>query len=172
MKSNNSLQFSTPDLDDHYSSHPEHAHMPLQVLDPIFRSFGGRKKFCGPITTVKCYEDNSLVKSQLAEPGEGRVLVVDGGGSLRCALLGDNIAADAVKNHWSGIIIYGCVRDVDEIGDMDVGIQALAAHPRKSIRKGRGELNVRLHFAGCIIRPDFFAYVDLNGILISSSVLN
>lgn len=166
----NNNSFTTPDLDDQY----QHTHVdaPLQILDPVFRSFGGRNKFFGQITTIKCYEDNSLVKSLLAEPGENRVLVVDGGGSLRCALLGDNIAADAVKNHWSGIIIYGCVRDVDDLCQMDLGVQALAAHPRKSVRQGRGELNVRLHFAGSVILPDYFAYADLNGILISSFCLH
>ena len=164
--------FATPDLDDHYNNDPANAAAPMQILDPIFRTFGGRKNFCGLITTVKCYEDNSLVKSQLAEPGDGRVLVVDGGGSLRCALLGDNIAADAVKNDWSGIVIYGCVRDVDDLAQMNLGVQALAAHPRKSVRQGRGELNIRLNFAGCVILPGCFLYADLNGVLISPSKLH
>lgn len=167
-----SMQIATPDLDDRYHNDPANADAPLQILDPVFRSFGGRKNFCGEITTVMCYEDNSLVKSQLAEPGAGRVLVVDGGGSLRCALLGDKIASDAMRNNWSGIIVFGCIRDVDEICKMDLGVQALAAHPRKSVRQGRGVLNVALQFASCVICPQHFAYADLNGILISPVCLH
>ena len=102
----------------------------------------GRSAFGGPIVTVKCFEDNSVIKQQVAEPGDGRVMVVDGGGSLRCALLGDMLAAKAMQNNWAGLVIYGCIRDVDEIADMEVGVQSLNAIPIKSVRKGVGELNV------------------------------
>jgi regulator of ribonuclease activity A len=159
--------FFTPDLDDQYSDDLANTNAPLQIFEPIFRSFGGRQSFCGEIVTVKCFEDNSVVKAQLAEPGAGRVLIVDGGGSMRCALLGDKIAADAVENQWSGVIVFGCVRDVGELCQMDLGVYALAAHPRKSVRKGKGDLNLTLSFAGVCVQPKHFAYVDANGILIS-----
>ncbi|HEY3700028.1 MAG TPA: ribonuclease E activity regulator RraA, partial [Spongiibacteraceae bacterium] len=111
------MTISTPDLCDQF---PE-----VRVLTPMLRNYGGKSAFGGEIVTVKCFEDNSLVKEQLALPGGGKVLVVDGGGSLRRALLGDQIAASAVKNGWSGVLIYGCVRDVDAIAALDLGVQAL-----------------------------------------------
>ncbi len=116
----------TPDLCDEY---PEI----VRVAAPIFRGFGGISAFGGEIDTIKCFEDNSLVAKKVDEPGEGAVLVVDGGGSLRCGLLGDNLAAKAAANGWSGVVVYGCVRDVEALARIDLGIQALAAHPVKSI---------------------------------------
>ena len=158
------MKFSTPDLSDNFSAE-------VQVLAPLLRNFGGKAAFAGSIVTVKCHEDNSLVKEQVEQPGESRVLVVDGGGSLRCALLGDLLAKKAMDNGWQGLIIYGCVRDVDEIAQMDLGVQALAAIPLKSVRKGRGDLNIPLNFGGVIFNSGDFVYADNNGVVVASRAL-
>jgi regulator of ribonuclease activity A len=118
------MSYATTDLSD--------AHPQAQVCDPVFRDFGGRSAFHGPIQTLKIFEDNALVRATLETPGEGRVLVVDGGGSLRCALVGGNLGVLAVRNQWAGIVVNGCVRDLAELGAQALGIKALAAHPRKS----------------------------------------
>lgn len=143
----------------------------VAVLEPMFSDFGGVAAFGGPVVTVKCFEDNSLVAEQVALPGKGRVLVVDGGGSMRCALLGDNLAQKAAEQGWAGILVYGCVRDVEILADISVGVQALAAHPRKSVKKGVGELNVPVSFAGVTIRPGDYLYADANGVLCSPEAL-
>ncbi|MCC5885951.1 MAG: ribonuclease E activity regulator RraA [Gammaproteobacteria bacterium] len=143
----------------------------VTVLEPMFSDFGGLEFFGGPVVTVKCFEDNSLVAEQVALPGKGRVLVVDGGGSMRCALLGDNLAQKAADNDWAGILIYGCVRDVEILADIPVGVQALAAHPRRSVKKGIGELNVPVTFAGVTIRPGDHLYADANGVICSPEAL-
>jgi regulator of ribonuclease activity A len=144
----------------------------LQVVAPSidgksFKSYGKRKIFGGQVVTVKCFEDNSRVKELLATDGTGKVLVVDGGASMRCALMGDLIAESAVKNNWNGVIIYGCVRDVDAIAELDLGVHALAAIPQKSTRKGIGETGVTLRFAGVEIAPDHYIYADNNGIVVA-----
>lgn len=151
---------SLPDLCDAFTD-------VVSVLEPMFSDFGGVEAFGGAVVTVKCFEDNSLVAEQVALPGDGRVLVVDGGGSMRCALLGDNLAKQAADNGWAGILVYGCVRDVEILADIPVGVQALAAHPRKSVKKGIGELDVPLTFAGVTIRPGDHVYADANGVLCS-----
>ncbi len=143
----------------------------VAVLEPMFSSFGGVEAFGGPAVTVKCFEDNSLVGEQVALPGKGRVLVVDGGGSLRCALLGDNLAQKASDNGWAGVIVYGCVRDVEILAEIDLGVQALAPHPRKSVKKGVGELDVPVTFAGTTIRPGDHVYADANGVICASKSL-
>lgn len=148
----------------------------LQVVSPsidgkFFRSFGARKTFGGQVVTVKCYEDNSRVKELLATDGTGKVLVVDGGASMRCALMGDMIAESAVKNHWNGVIIYGCVRDVDAIAELDLGVQALACIPQKSTRKGVGETGLTLSFGGVTIAQDDYIYADNNGIVVAKESL-
>ena len=148
----------------------------LQVVSPsidgkFFRSFGARKTFGGQVVTVKCYEDNSRVKELLATDGTGKVLVVDGGASMRCALMGDMIAESAVKNHWNGVIIYGCVRDVDAIAELDLGVQALACIPQKSTRKGVGEKGLTLSFGGVTIAQDDYIYADNNGIVVAKEAL-
>jgi regulator of ribonuclease activity A len=153
----------TPDLCD---NHPE-----ARVLEPMLSNFGGRPVFGGEIVTVKCFEDNSFVKEQLGKPGKDKVLVVDGGGSLRRALLGDMIGASAVKNGWAGVIIYGCVRDVCELSELDLGVQALAAIPIKTERKGVGELNVPVTFGGVTFNTGEFVYADDNGVVVSASQL-
>lgn len=158
-----SAEFSTPDLCD--------AHTDLHILTPGFLCFGLRERFAGSIVTVKCFEDNSLVKEQVGTDGTGRVLVVDGGGSMRCAVLGDQLAQKASDNGWEGILLYGCVRDVEIIAQIDIGVKALGVHPRKSIKKGVGELNVPIYFAEAHIRPEQFLYSDANGIVISEQSL-
>lgn len=158
------MSIVTPDLCD---AHPER----VRVVEPIFTNYGGRSAFGGEILTIKCHEDNSLVKEHVSHPGNGRVMVVDGGGSLRCALLGDMLAAAAVKNGWAGIIIYGCIRDVDDIRKMDLGVQALRTIPVKSNRQGRGDLNIPVTFGGVTFRPGEFVYADNNGIIVADRAL-
>ena len=148
----------------------------LQVVSPsidgkFFRSFGARKTFGGQVVTVKCFEDNSRVKELLATDGTGKVLVVDGGASMRCALMGDMIAESAVKNHWNGVIIYGCVRDVDAIATLDLGVHALACIPQKSTRKDVGETGLTLSFGGVTIAQDDYIYADNNGIVVAKESL-
>ncbi|MCD5993613.1 ribonuclease E activity regulator RraA [Pseudomonas sp. CDFA 602] len=158
------MHYLTPDLCDAY---PEL----VQVVEPMFSNFGGRDSFGGQIVTLKCFEDNSLVREQVELDGKGKVLVVDGGGSLRCALLGDMLAEKAAKNGWEGLLIYGCIRDVDVIAQTDVGVQALASHPKKTEKRGVGELNLPVTFGGVTFRPGDYLYADNNGVIISPSPL-
>jgi regulator of ribonuclease activity A len=155
------MHYVTPDLCDAY---PDQVH----VVEPIFANFGGRDSFGGEVVTVKCFEDNSFVREQLSQPGKGKVLVVDAGGSLRRAMLGDMLAEMAANNGWEGVIMYGCVRDVDVLAQVDLGVQALASHPQKSDKRGIGELNVAVTFAGVTFRPGEFVYADNNGIIASA----
>ena len=159
------MAVSTCDLSD---EHPEK----LEAVDPVFTSFGGRRAFSGPISTIKCHEDNSLVREVVAEPGQGRVLVVDGGGSVRRALLGDQLAEKAVANGWSGIVVYGAVRDVDALATMDLGVKALNCHPLKTDKKGIGERDVKVRFAGVTIIPGNYLYADNDGMLVAKESLN
>jgi len=154
------MHYLTPDLCDAY---PEH----VQVLEPMFSNFGGRDSFGGEIVTIKCHEDNSLVKAQVETDGKGKVLVVDGGGSLRRALLGDLLAEKAAHNGWEGLLIYGCIRDVDMIAQTDLGVQALATHPMKTDKRGIGDLNVPVTFAGVTLHPGHYLYADNNGVIVS-----
>lgn len=147
------MHYITPDLCDAY---PEL----VQVVEPMFSNFGGRDSFGGEIVTLKCFEDNSLVREQADQPGHGKVLVVDGGGSLRCALLGDMIAEKAAKNGWEGMVIFGCVRDVDVLAQTDLGVQALASHPLKTEKRGLGDLNKVVTFGGVTFKPGAFIYAD------------
>ena len=125
----------------------------LQSCSVQFRQLGGRAAFEGRVTTIRCHRDNALVKSALSEPGAGRVLVVDGGGSLESALMGDLIAASAVANGWEGVVIHGAVRDVDAIGALDLGVKALGSNPRKSAKDGVGERDVVVSFGGVDFAP-------------------
>lgn len=143
----------------------------VQIAEPIFRDFGGRLRFSGPAATVKCFENNPLVRAALEEKGNGRVLVVDGGGSKRCALLGDNIAALGARNGWSGIIINGCVRDTADIATFDLGVKALAAYPLKSSKRDPGLRDVPVHFAGVTIKPGDWVYADGDGVIVSETEL-
>ncbi len=158
------MSFATTDLSDKYTTD-------VQVADPIFRDYGGRIAFHGPVKTLKLFEDNSLVRAQLEQPGQGRVLVVDGGGSLRCALVGDQLGELAVNNGWAGIVVYGCIRDSAVIATQDVGVKALATHPRKSLKKGVGEEDLALSFAGLTIAPGDWIYADADGLLVSAQEL-
>jgi|TARA_B110000503_G_scaffold70752_1_gene109927 regulator of ribonuclease activity A len=155
------MSYSTPDLCD------EHFEL-IDVLEPMMANYGGRNSFGGEIVTIKCYEDNSLVKENVRKPGHGKVLVVDGGGSLRRALLGDLIAGDACRNGWEGIIIYGCVRDVDALVAMDLGIQAIGSIPVKTEKRGIGDLNIPITFGGVTFSPGAYVYADNNGVIVSS----
>ncbi|WP_422133680.1 ribonuclease E activity regulator RraA [Endozoicomonas sp. ALD040] len=157
-------QFTTPDLCDDF---PEK----ISVVEPGFRNFGGVNAFHGQVVTLKCFEDNSLVREWVGQPGEGRVLVVDGGGSMRKAMLGDMLAERAVENGWAGIIIYGCIRDVDIIADLPLGVQALGCHPMKTDKKGVGESNLVVSFHGVDFVPEGYVYADNNGILFSREQL-
>ncbi|HIX60933.1 MAG TPA: ribonuclease E activity regulator RraA [Candidatus Halomonas stercoripullorum] len=154
----------TPDICDAYPD--------VEILDPIFVNFGGLEAFCGPIRTVKCFEDNSLVKQAVNEPGEGAVLVVDAGGSQRCAMLGDMLAEMALDNGWAGVVMYGCVRDVDVLAETELGIQALGAHPRRSEKRGEGVRDIPVTFAGVTLRPGQWLYADNNGIVIANERLS
>lgn len=158
------MSFVTPDLCDENPAL-------ISVVSPMFRNYGGHKAFFGEMVTVKCFEDNSVVKEQANEAGEGRVMVVDGGASTRCALLGDLIAEKACENGWAGFVIYGCIRDVDAIAELNLGVQALNSIPIKSVRKGRGDLNIDITFGGVTFKPGHFIYADNNGVIISPEEL-
>jgi len=123
------------------------------------------------MATVKVFEDNTLVRAALETPGAGRVLVVDGGGSRRCALLGDRLAQLAIDNGWAGLIINGCIRDSREVDAMDIGVKALAAHPAKSAKRGEGQEEISVAFAGVRFEPGCFVYADADGIVVSDRAL-
>jgi regulator of ribonuclease activity A len=154
---------STPDLSD---TAPE-----ARALALSFVNFGQVKQFGGSTVTIKCHEDNSLVKQCVEEPGQGRVIVVDGGGSMRRALLGDMLAEKAAANGWSGLIIHGAIRDVDEIGGMPLGVQALGCCPVKTEKLGVGQRDIVLHMGGVQITPGDYVYADNNGVLVSKRPL-
>lgn len=143
----------------------------LQVASPVFRDFGGKTRFNGKISTVEAFEDNSLVRKALEEPGEGRVLVIDGKGSTRCAMLGDLLAAMGAKNGWSGVIVHGCIRDSADIAQIHLGVKALAAVPKKSEKKGQGKRDVVVHFADISFSPGAYVYADEDGVIVSAEPL-
>lgn len=140
------------------------------VCELALRSFGGRASFEGPIATVRCFEDNVLVRRRVSEPGEGRVLVVDGGGSRRVALLGDMVAGLAATNGWAGLVIHGCVRDSVSLGELDLGIAALGTNPRPSAKVGDGEVDVPVTFGGVTFRPGDLLACDADGVVVVASV--
>ena len=156
-------RISTPDLSDEFDN--------VRALELPFRNYGGVRQFAGQIVTIKCHEDNSLVKQAVGEPGEGRVIIVDGGGSLRRALLGDMLAETAANNGWSGLIIFGAIRDVDEVSATPLGVQALGHCPLKTEKLGVGQRDVTLAFGGTTISPGEYAYADNNGVIISDIAL-
>ena len=158
------MQFLTTDLCD---EHPD----AVRVVEPLFTNYGGKVCFGGEIVTVKCHEDNSVVKETAGTPGHGKVMVVDGGASMRRALLGDMVAENAVTNGWAGFIIYGCIRDVDAIGSLDIGVQALGTIPLKTDKRGIGDRNVVVTFGGVTFHPGEFVYADNNGIIVSAERL-
>ena len=154
---------STPDLSDEA---PE-----VCVLELQLGNYGQIRQFGGAVVTIKCHEDNSLVKQCVEEPGLGRVIVVDGGGSMRRALLGDLLAEKAAANGWSGLIINGVIRDVDEIGRTSIGVQALGSCPIKTEKRGVGERDIDLHIGGVDIAPGDYIYADNNGVVVSKRPL-
>ncbi|HET6757033.1 MAG TPA: ribonuclease E activity regulator RraA [Burkholderiales bacterium] len=153
------MSFSTADLCDQYEGK-------VSVAAPLFKRYGGVPSFCGPIATIKVFEDNVLVRDALSELGHGKVLVVDGGGSLNCALLGDQLAKLAQQNRWSGIVINGCIRDAAAIAQIDIGVRALDTHPRKSVKIGIGQRNIPVSFAGVNFVPGSQLYCDEDGIIV------
>ena len=157
--------FKTADLCDDFATE-------LQIAAPGFSDFGGNRTFCGRISTVKCFEDNSKVRQQLSTSGEGRVLVVDAGASTRCAMLGDMLAQLGVDNGWSGILMYGLIRDSHDISQMPIGVKALGTFPRKSEKKDIGEIDVAVEFHGVTFCPGDFLYADHDGIIVSPTELN
>ena len=144
----------------------------FRVLPPVFRSFGLRQRFSGAVSTVKCFEDNTLVKAAVESEGRGRVLVVDGAASLRRALLGGNLGAAAARNGWAGVVIDGCVRDVAELALADVGIRALACIPLPTERRGQGQADVAVQIQGVWVRPGDWLYADEDGIVVSATALH
>jgi len=157
--------FATADLCD--------ADAGVQVCAPLFREFGGRSAFCGRIATLKVFEDNALVRAALESPGDDRVLVVDGGGSLRCALVGGQLGELAVKNRWRGLLVHGCVRDSHELAALPIGVRALAAHPRRSFKGLHGgEAGGTVEFAGVRFAPGAWLYADADGIVVAATALH
>ena len=142
----------------------------VQVMVPPWLDYGGQRAFKGPAATVRCHDDNSKVREMLESPGEGRVLVVNGGASIQCALLGDMLGELAVRNGWAGVIVNGCVRDSDALGQLPLGIKAKGTHPRKSVKAGAGDTQVTLAFSGVMIAPGDMIYADADGILVRSAV--
>jgi len=141
----------------------------VAVAAPIFRNYGARARFEGAVATLECFEDNSLVRTLLEEPGAGRVLVVDGRGSLRCALVGGNLGVLAQRNGWSGIVVNGCVRDTPELRQVEIGILALAANPRRSEKRGAGRRDVTVAFADVTFRPGAWLCGDEDGLIVADA---
>ncbi|AOK29380.1 ribonuclease [Burkholderia singularis] len=163
------MTFATTDLCD--ANESRLAAGTLRVLEPVFRSFGGVTRFAGPAATLKLFEDNTLVRTALEAPGAGRVLVVDGGGSLRCALVGGNLGKLAEHNGWAGIIVNGCVRDTHELAECALGVLALASHPRKSDKRNSGQCDLSVDVRGTRIVPGDWIYADADGVLVSDAAL-
>jgi regulator of ribonuclease activity A len=157
------LNFATCDLCDAHKSDSDGA---FRVLPPVFTDFGKRRKFAGPISTVKCFEDNTLVKTAVDSPGQGRVLVVDGGGSLRRALVGGNLGAAAARNGWAGVVVDGCVRDAAELAQCEVGIRAIGLMPLPTEKRNEGQRDVAVQVQGVWVRPGDWLYADEDGIVV------
>ena len=143
----------------------------LSVADPLFYDYGGHTTFSGPIATVKVYEDNTKVREALEEPGEGRVLVIDGAGSLRFALVGDKLGELAVRNGWSGLVVYGCIRDSEAMSALPLGVKAMATNPRKTDKRDVGERGSPVTFAGVTFVPGHMLYADRDGVVVAPDAL-
>ena len=141
-------------------------HPDVQYLEPVYKSYGGKTSFSGRIVTVKCYEDNSLVEEALKSNGKNSILVVDAGGSMNCAMLGDKRATDAIKNEWEGILVHGLIRDSATIKGMEIGILALGVCPLKSIKNGVGDSNLIVNFSGITFTPGEYLYADEDGVIV------
>lgn len=155
--------FSTCDLCDEHKNVSDGS---FRVLPPLFTDYGARRKFSGPVTTVQCLDDNSRVREAVNTPGEGRVLVVDGGGSLRRSLLGGNLAAAAAKNGWAGVVVHGAVRDKAELAASEVGIRAMALIPLPTERRDQGLRDVPVHVGGVLVLPGDWLYADEDGMVV------
>ncbi len=156
------MEFTTAGLCD------EHEHSGrIQIAEPIFRQFGAKTAFSGRITTLKLFEDHGLIKQVVSEPGEGRVLVVDAGGSHRCALVGENLAETALANHWEGLVIYGCVRNTERLRSLPIAIFALHSHPLRSASKGQGDRDILITFANIQFKKNHYLFADADGLLVS-----
>ncbi len=158
------MDFTTADLCDEYPQL-------IRVLDPLFRNYGGTDRFSGPVETVQVYEDNIVVRETLEAQGRGRVLVVDGGGSFRCALVGGHLGQLAQRNGWSGLLINGCVRDTLELARISIGIRALNTVPMRSAKEGKGNVGATLTFAGVSFAPGKVLYADADGIILADREL-
>ncbi|MBD1584596.1 ribonuclease E activity regulator RraA [Pseudoalteromonas sp. S16_S37] len=158
------MDYSTSDLCDHFAD-------VVDVLEPMFINFGGQASFSGRITTIKCFENNELIQSVLEQDGTGRILLIDGGGSTRRALIDIDLAELAMENNWQGIVVYGAVRHVDELEECDLGIQAIASIPVAADSEGSGEQGIPVNFAGVSFFEDDFLYADSTGIIISAEEL-
>ena len=154
------MTFTTADLYDKYGDD-------LKVALPIFKDYGAKRIFHGPISTVKAHEDNSLVRTALEEPGGGRILIIDGDESLRCAMLGDMLAKLGMENGWSGVIVFGCIRDANVIATIDIGVKALNTNPRKSLKRGLGDRDIPVSFAGITFNVGEYVYADTDGVIVS-----
>ena len=157
------MSFKTPDLCDQYETDLGKL---VRIVAPMFRRYGGRTGFARQIVTLKIFEDNSLVREAFAEDGAGKVLVIDGGGSLRCALVGDQLAILAKRNGWEGVVVYGCIRDSGDINGIDIGVRALNTHPQKTMKKGVGDRNFPVTFGGVTFNPGEWLYADEDGVLV------
>ncbi|MFC0169947.1 ribonuclease E activity regulator RraA [Pseudoduganella danionis] len=163
------MKFATTDLCDDHAELLEDGR--LAVLPPVFQSYGQLRSFAGPAYTLRVHEDNALVRAVLETPGQGQVLVIDGGASLRRALVGGQLGLLAQNNGWAGIVVDGCIRDTDEINACQIGVRALAAHPRKSSKKGEGERQVQVTIQSVAVRPGAWIYADADGVLVAQQAL-
>lgn len=158
------MTFKTADLCDSHEGK-------VKVVTPMFHCYGRNVAFSGKISTVKVFEDNVLVKDALSKDGTGKVLVVDGGGSVRCALVGGNLTRLARQKGWAGIVVYGCIRDSEEISQVAVGVRALNSNPLRSIKKGGGEADVPVTFGGVTFVPGHYLYADEDGVIVAEHAL-
>lgn len=159
------MQYNTSELCDLFADS-------IDVVEPIFISFGGRDSYGGVVNTVKCFEDKGIIEQLIQQPGEGKVLLIDGGGSLRRALIDSNIAQTATDNGWEGIICYGCVREVDQLEDIDIGIHAIGAIPVGADAEETGTTDCAVNFGGVTFLPDDHIYADTTGIVLSPEPLD
>jgi len=154
------MDIKTADLCDQFSDE-------LEVCEPLFGDFGGELRFAGQIATIKCFEDNSLAREMTGEPGNGRILVIDAGGSMRRAVIGDMLGKKAVDNGWAGIVVYGCIRDSAALSALPIGVKALGTHPVKTDKRGEGQRDLVVRFGGVTFRPGDWLYADEDGIIVA-----
>jgi regulator of ribonuclease activity A len=160
------MSISTTDLCDAHEGTGK-----VVVVTPMLRHYGGKKQFGGQIEILKIFEDNQLVREAVAQNGEGKVLIIDGGGSLRSALVGDLLAKKAMDNGWAGIVVYGCIRDSVAIGELDLGVMALNTNPLRSSKKGEGSINIPVTWGGVTFKPNAYLYADEDGVIVSDGAL-